>query len=409
MNSKELRYHIENGKIENIYLFSGPEVGEKNEVIQLIEKKLFPDQDPFKYYFYCGKDFNNIEFINTVNSQLLFSDKKIIFLKNIEDVSSATIKILEEYIIPLKIENNKFEKNILNKIKKEDIKKHIIDCYLKEQNYFRLKENLSVNNKKKLIEILHSLNSQGHDNDTYLIMLNESNEKIPNALLNLLLPDQNIIFWEMFENQKKEWIRDQFKKKNLYIKEDAISFILDMIENNKAQLSSEIEKITSLVKTNKEKVINLTIIEEYLYHSKVETPFSLYSSMLSKNLTKAIDILDNLFITDQFNLLNGIIWSHRRFLKAIDLYENHNMPLQEIFNNLKISTMRDKEDFKKGLNNFNYIHISLMFYYLSELDYYLKILPDNLQLVKLQEFIINFINGDIQKSFLQGSFQFLHY
>lgn len=408
MNSKELKYHIENGKIENIYLFSGPEVGEKNEIIKLIENKLFPDQEPVKFYFYCGKDFDNVQFINTLNTRLLFSNKKIIFLKNIEDVTSTTIKSIEEYIIPFKIDIDKFEKNILNKIKKQDLKKQLLNCYLKEHNIYRLKDNLNSSSKTNLIETLYSINNLNNNDETYLIMINESNEKIPGNLLNLLLPNQNIIFWEMFENQKKEWIRDQFKKRNLYIKEDALSFILDMIENNKAQLLSEIEKITSLVKMNKVKVIDLAVIEEYLYHSKVETPFSLYRAMLTKNLSKAIDILCNLFITDQINLLNGIIWAHRRFLKAVDLYENHNKPLQEIFSNLKISTMRDKEDFKKGLDNYNYNHTSLMFYYLSELDYYLKVLPENLQLVKLQEFIINFINGDIQKSFLQGSLQFLH-
>jgi hypothetical protein len=44
----------------------------------------------------------------------------------------------------------------------------------------------------------------------------------------------------------------------------------------------------------------------------------------------------------------------------------------------------------------------MMFHHLSELDYFLKILPDELKLVKLQEFLINFINGDIKNSFLSG-------
>jgi DNA polymerase-3 subunit delta len=239
-------------------------------------------------------------------------------------------------------------------------------------------------------------------------MLNETNEKIPQTLLNILLEHQNIMFWEMFENQKIEWVREKFKKRDLYIKEEAVFFILDMIENNKAQLSFEIEKISYLVKMSKEKVINLSNIEEYLFHSKIETPFSLYSAILKKNLNKAIDILDNLFLTNEISLLNGIIWAHRRFLNAIDLYENHNMQFIDIFNNLKIFSIRDKNDFKIGFDNYNFNHACLMFYYLSELDYYLKILPSNLQLVKLQEFIINFINGDIHKSFLQGPLQFLH-
>ena len=409
INSKDLKHQILNNKIENIYLFSGPEIGEKNEIIKLIEEKLFPDQDPIKFSFYCGKEFDNIQFMNTLNTGLLFSDKKIVFLKNIEQVSSLTIKSLEEYIIPTKIGIEIFEKNILNKIKNQERKKQILNYYIKEKNFYKLKEKINPTNKKNIIEILHAINYKNYNNETYLIMLNETNEKIPQNLLNLLLQHQNIMFWEMFENQKFEWIREEFKKRELYIKDDAIYFILDMIENNKAQLQFEIEKISYLVKMNNEKVINLSNIEEYLFHSKIESPFSLYSAMLKKNLNKAIDILDNLFLTNEIGLLNGIIWAHRRFLNAIDLYENHNKPVIEIFNKLKIFSTRDKNDFEIGLNNYNFNHACLMFYYLSELDYYIKILPVNLQLVKLQEFIINFINGDIHKSFLQGPFQFLHF
>ncbi len=408
VNSRDIKYRISNNKIENIYLFSGPEIGEKIEIIDLIEKKIFPDQDPVKFYFYCGNEFDIKQFIDTLSTGLLFSNKKIVFLKNVEQISAATIKSLEEYIIPHKIIIESFEKNILQKINNMASKKNLLNNYIKENNKYILKDKINASSKKSLLEIFYSINYKNYDTGTYLIMLNETNEKIPQGLLNLLLPYQNIIFWEMFENQKIEWVREQFKKRNLYIKEEAVFFILDMIENNKAQLLSEIEKISYLVKINKEKVINLSNIEEYLFHSKNETPFSLYSSMLNKNLSKAIDILDNLFLTDEMSLLNGIIWAHRRFLKAIDLYENHNMPLIDIFSNLKIFSKRDKEDYNIGLTNFTFNHASIMFYHLSELDYYLKVLPSNLKLVKLQEFIVNFINGDIQKSFLQGPLQFLH-
>ena len=408
INSKDLKHNILNNKIENIYLFSGPEIGEKNEIIKLIEKKIFPDQDPVKFFFYCGNEFDNIQFMNTLNTGLLFSDKKIVFLKNIEQISSTTIKSLEDYIIPSKFNIDIFEKNILNKIKNQERRKQFQNYYIKEKNFYKLKEKLNSTNKKNILEILYSINFKNFNSDTYLIMLNETNEKIPGALVTLLLEHQNIMFWEMFENQKIEWVREEFKKRGLYIKEEAIYFILDMIENNKSQLLFEIEKISYLVKMNEEKVINLSNIEEYLFHSKVESPFSLYSAILKKDLSKSIDILDNLFLTNEMSLLNGIIWAHRRFLNALDLYENHNIPIMDIFNKLKIFSARDKNDFKIGFSNYNFNHACLMFYSLSELDYYLKILPANLQLVKLQEFIINFINGDIQKSFLQGRLQFLH-
>jgi hypothetical protein len=90
------------------------------------------------------------------------------------------------------------------------------------------------------------------------------------------------------------------------------------------------------------------------------------------------------------------------FLRALDLFHNQNKSIEEVFSLLQVTTKKGKEELVAGLKIFDYYHASLMYYYLSELDYYMKILPDELKLVKLQEFIINFILGDIKQSFLQG-------
>ena len=412
INSNDLRHRIEKGNIENIYLFGGPEVGEKNEVIQLIESKLFPDEEATKFTFYCGEDFDLVEFINTLETGLLFSTKKIVYLKNVENIKKEAIKIIEDYIIPRKIEAGRFESEILKKISNPQTGKKLLTFFSKKDDFYLLSSSVKSKDKKNIIEIFHSAGFTAYNPDNYLVMLNETNDKIPQSLQDLLLPEQNIIFWEMFENQKITWIREEFRKKSLFIDEEAILFILDMIENNKAKLTEEIKKISDLYNASgkkDKKGIDLVFIEEYLFHSKTETPFSLFGAILNKNLSKAMDILETLFLTDEFGLLNGFIWSHRRFLKAIDLFENQNMSTGEIFGSLYIITKKDKDDFEAGFKNYKFSHIAAMFYDLSELDYYLKVLPNNMKLVKLQEFIINFVNGDYQKSFLQGPLQFLQY
>ena len=412
INSNDLRHRIEKGYIENIYLFAGPEVGEKNEVIQLIESKLFHDEEVTKFTFYCGEDFDLVEFINTLETGLLFSTKKIVYLKNVENIKKEAIKILEDYIIPRKIESQRFEKKILNKISSSHVKKQLLAFYPKNEDFYLLSSSVKSKDKKNIIEIFNSAGFTAYNPENYLIMLNETNDKIPQGLQDLLLPQQNIVFWEMFENQKISWIREEFRKKSLFIDEEAILFILDMIENNKAKLTEEIKKISDLYNVSEKKDkkgIDLAFIEEYLFHSKTETPFSLFSAILNKNLSKAMDILETLFLTDEFGLLNGFTWSHRRFLKAIDLFENQNMSTGEIFSSLYIITKKDKDDFETGFKNYKFSHVATMFYNLSELDYYLKVLPNNLKLVKLQEFIINFVDGDSRKSFLQGPLQFIQH
>jgi DNA polymerase III subunit delta len=402
VDARNLKHLIEKNKIENIYLFQGPEIGEKSEIITLLEQKIFPEGEPVRFTFFCGESFDLAEFENTLVTNLLFSDKKMIFLKNIEEINSNTIKFLENYIIPQKIPVETFKKNGLSG------KKEISASYKENAGHFILEEKLKSTQKKSLVSLFHESAFKNYDTNTYLIMLNETNEKIPQGLLDILAEEQNIMFWEMFENQKFDWVRGEFKKKNISIQEEAVYYILDSIENNKSQLAIEISKIIELFESQKEKkFVDLVLIEEYLYHSKAETPFSLYSALLNGNLSKALDILETLFLSDEITLLNGIVWAHRRFLKASDLYENQKMLTAEIFSNLKIFSMKDKKDFEAGLKKYSFYHLSLMHYYLSELDYYLKILPSNLKLIKLQEFLIMFTNGDIQKSFLQGPLQYL--
>jgi DNA polymerase III delta subunit len=348
LTSKELKHFVEKNKIENIYLFQGPEIGEKKEIIELIEKKIFGNEETSKFTFFCGDSFNLADFENTLVTNLLFSDKKIVYLKNIEEIDSNTIKFLEDYIIPKKINEEKFKLEIIDKISKQTLKKEFEAIYKQSDKYFVHDEKIKSSQKKDIIQTLYSINYKNYDPNTYLIMVNETNEKIPQALIDLLAQEQNIIFWEMFENQKFDWIRNEFKKRNLFVEEEAVSFIISMIENNKNELSNEINKIIELyeLKGDKsKKAIDLIFIEDYLYHSKAESPFSLYSALLNKNLAKALEILESLFLTDELMLLNGLVWAHRRFLKAIDLFENQKMQTFEIFSTLKIISQREKKRF----------------------------------------------------------------
>jgi DNA polymerase III delta subunit len=406
MNVPELRNNINKGKIENIYLFSGPEIGEKNEIIRLLESKIFPDSKPVKYTFFCANEFEPAEFLDTLNSGLLFAENKIVILKNIEQANKSVIELIESLLIPRRLKKDDFEKRILSKISSDDKKNTVKTFFTKDQaETYVLKDKLKDSDVKKLITLLEPTNYKSYDKGTFLVMINETSDKIPAGIVNLLTQNQQVVFWEMFENQKPQWIRQEFKKYNLFIDDDGARFMLDTVENNKMQLEIEIQRISisfDMLKKNDKNVVTREIIEEFLYHSKEETAFTLYSAMLEKNLEKSMDILIKIFSADPESILPGLVWAHRRFLKALDLYENHSFSHEEIFSQLAINMKKLREEFVFGFKNFSFSEAVIMFHYLSELDYYLKILPEELKLVKLQEFIVNFIYGDIKKSFLRG-------
>jgi len=410
MTVAELKNNITKNIIEKIYLFAGSEIGEKNEIIKLIEKKLFGNEQPTKYTFYCDKELNPQNFIDTLNSNLLFSDNKLVILKTVENIDKVLIDLMEKFVIPQRVKETFFENNIIKKTKNDEQKKSIMSFYEKdENNYYKIKK-LKDADVKKIIAIFENIEFSAIPDGTYIIMINETNDKIPTGLTNLLNQKQNIIFWEMFDNQKHTWIRSEFKKYELYIEDNAIDFIINTIENNKQQFENEIQKISMAypgIKKNDKNVVTKDILEEFLYHSKEETAFSLYSAILQKNLELALDILNKLFYSysndEVIQLLNGILWSHKRFLKMVDLYENESKSPEEIFSSQFINSRKAKEEYSQGFKNYSFKEMAKIYYDISELDYYLKVLPKELKLIKLQEFVIKFISNNKNEKFLSGN------
>ena len=113
VTSKDLKQLVLKGKIQNIYLFTGPELGEKKEIIELIEKQIFKDSEPVKFTFYCGDYFDLSEFINSLTMGQLFSSVKLVILKNIENIDTKTINFIKDYILPKEIDGSLFENKIL--------------------------------------------------------------------------------------------------------------------------------------------------------------------------------------------------------------------------------------------------------------------------------------------------------
>ncbi|MCG8569393.1 MAG: hypothetical protein MJB14_04570 [Spirochaetes bacterium] len=407
MNVYDLKNQINKGNLEKIYLFTGSEIGEKNEIIDLLKSRFFQGEDPVIYHFYCTPDFDNAAFLDTLQSGLLFSQKKIVILKDIEQASQKTLKLLQDYILPEYFSEEKFNEQILPVFKKTRNDK-LIKKFKKTNQGYQL-TSCTKKDKKQLAELISKNESQTSHLETILILMTESNDKKLDALSSLLSQYQHFIFWEMFENKKIEWIREQFKKSNLYIDEDAIRFILDTIQNNKQQLSDEIAKITiSFQELGKnEKAISRGFIEDYLYHSKEENAFTLFSALLNRNGQKALDILEKVFYTDEYALLSGLIWSMKRFIKVLDLQENQKLNQADIFKQLGIMGKKSQAEMAIGIKNYRFFEICFVFDQLAELDYSLRILPAELKLIKLQWFILSFLAGNSGKSFLQGDCQSL--
>ena len=221
-----------------VYLFTGPEFGERNDAIENLKNsvsKKFGSVD--NYLFYASETPVN-EFMSVLQNESLFSEATFITVKNAE-----TIKKKDEIEIILNwIKNVKSENAVLVLVSDE----------------------ISVDSKiEKAVP--------------------SSNQKK---------------FWEMFENQKLSWLKNFFSGNGYSIEEDAAALILEMIENNTEALKNECSRF--FVCFQKEHRITPDDVESVLAHTREEDAYSLFNAMAAYpeeprvRLEKSLDILQKI-------------------------------------------------------------------------------------------------------------------
>ncbi|MBL7763624.1 MAG: DNA polymerase III subunit delta [Chitinophagaceae bacterium] len=94
---------------------------------------------------------------------------------------------------------------------------------------------------------------------------------------------------KMYENQLPEWTKDLVESKGFTITQKALRLVVDHIGNDLSRIDNEIEKIS--VNLGKRKNITEEDIEEYIGISKEFNVFELQSAIASRDLEKAICII----------------------------------------------------------------------------------------------------------------------
>jgi len=170
------------------YIFLGPELGKKNEAIKEVKGKLSSSNENTEEFVFYADETSAVTIADTLQNQSLFSDARIVIVKNAEVIK-----------------------------KKEDIEL-LVSC------------------------------TQNLEKNTALILLSEEN-KIAAGFDNAKANKQ--VFYEMFERDKIEWLRSFFKKAGFTIDKECIDTILEMVENNTDALSRECSRLISFFPKDK--------------------------------------------------------------------------------------------------------------------------------------------------------------
>ncbi len=164
--------------------------------------------------------------------------------------------------------------------------------------------------KKAEVDEFKSYLSSPSDNTVIVFLSDETSLK--NSLSKIIPKQNQKIFWEMFEGQKKGWLSGFFRNRKMEIESDAIEMLLTLIENNTTDMKKECEKLA--VFFGEGALISKADIENFFYHGKEENVFSLFNKIAAADLGGAVEILQKIMLgneTSTVQLLGGLLWQLR--------------------------------------------------------------------------------------------------
>jgi len=271
------------------YIFLGPELGKKQDAVKLIKERFKNNKETEEFVFYADETPAG-EIIDTLKNQGLFADSRIVIVKNAEQIK----------------------------------KKNDIDL---------------------LVSCIKTL-----EENTVLILLSDET-KIAAGFDGAKANRQ--IFWEMFENEKVNWVRDFFRREGFSISNDCIDTVLELVENNTDALKRDCNHLVNFL--SKGKPVSAEDIEKWLSHNREESAFTLFSRIAAGDLCKALESLSIMLAAKESasGILAGLAWCFRKLNDYLELTDSGNENNSIELKKIGLSSSKIKSDYIAASNRYN--------------------------------------------------------
>jgi DNA polymerase-3 subunit delta len=219
-----------------IYLFTGPEIGERDEAISALKKSLQKTCGELDAHTFYMVDARLSDVILLLENESLFASARFVVLHNAELIT-----------------------------KKDDVER--IAAWAKGAS--------------RSVLVLASLATS------------------VDRKLSALVPKGNTrVFWELFDSKKEDWLRNFFRRAGYGVESDAVSAILEMVENNTSALAAECSRF--FLCFDKGHTVTQADIDNVLTHNREESAFTLFDALADSprppaaRLESAAEILETI-------------------------------------------------------------------------------------------------------------------
>lgn len=277
-----------------VYLFTGPEAGDKKEAIETIRARAEKANGQLDYYSYYASETRIPDIVAQLQNESLFSSATFIVLKNAELV------------------------------------------------------------KGKDAELLASWCKNAAESPNTLILVSDENsvdKKIDSAV-----PSQHKkMFWEMFENRKSQWVQSYFRKNGFGITDEAVEQILDMVENNTDALKTECSRFFYCMPQGS--TVTPSDVEKVISHNRTENAFTLFEEMADstksprQRLESSMEILQKIRLSRESNsvaLIAGLSYCFRQLRAWHMLHQKGASPTEVQLKAAGFSGKKNRERYEKA-------------------------------------------------------------
>jgi DNA polymerase-3 subunit delta len=218
-----------------------------------------------------------------------------------------------------------------------------------ESRLFLIK-NAELIKKKDEVELLASYMAAPQD-DTALILISE-NTSIAKGLESGVSRERRKVFYELFENQKTQWVADYFRREGFRIEPGAVDAILEMVENNTGALGRECSRLTLFLDRNKP--VSSEAVEKWLSHAREESSFTLFSRIASGDFSRALESLHTLLAAKETppGIFAGLVWCFRKLRDYLHLAGSGNLNDFEL-RKIGLSSPKSRDDYARAAGRYD--------------------------------------------------------
>jgi DNA polymerase-3 subunit delta len=200
------------------------------------------------------------------------------------------------------------------------------------------------------------------------------------------------VFYEMFEREKSDWVRQFFAREGSNIDNDSIAAILELVENNTASLKSECSRLIGFLPRDRQ--VNPEDIEKWLSHNREESAFTLFSRIASGDLSKALESISVMLAAKESaqGILAGLAWCFRKLGDYLALLETHGEANNFELKKIGLSSPKARDDYAAAGRRYSIEDTETCLALTAEYDLLLRSPAAALENILMERYIITLVN-----------------